>query len=107
MQFTEGLSDRQAAEVVRARIDWKYALSLELTDTGFDVSVLSEFCSRLVQKDEESILLEKMLNCFREKQLLKARGKQRTDSTHIAASIRYSSRLESVAKAWRKCCALP
>ena len=101
MQFAEGLSDRQAAEAVRARIDWKYALSLELTDTGFDFSILSEFRSRLVQKGEESILLEKMLDCFREKQLLKARGKQRTDSTHIVASVRYLSRLESVAETLR------
>jgi transposase len=101
MQFAEGLSDRQAAEAVRARIDWKYALSLELTDTGFDFSILSEFRSRLVQKGEESKLLEKMLDCFREKQLLKARGKQRTDSTHILASVRYLSRLESVAETLR------
>jgi Transposase domain (DUF772) len=36
MQFAEGLSDRQAANAVRSRIDWKYALSLELTDPGFD-----------------------------------------------------------------------
>jgi transposase len=43
MQYVESLSDRQAAEQVRARIDWKYALSLELTDSGFDHSVLSEF----------------------------------------------------------------
>ncbi len=76
-------------------------MSLELTDTGFDFSILSEFRSRLVQKGEESILLEKMLDCFREKQLLKARGKQRTDSTHIAASVRYLSRLESVAETLR------
>src|SRR5260221_14195187 len=41
MQFAENLSDRQAAEAVRARIDWKYALSMELTDTGFHYSVLS------------------------------------------------------------------
>jgi transposase len=40
-QFQEGLSDRQAAEAVRGRIDWKYALSLELTDAGFDASVRS------------------------------------------------------------------
>ena len=32
MQFLENLSDRQAAQAVRGRIDWKYALSLELTD---------------------------------------------------------------------------
>ncbi|MDQ3180627.1 MAG: transposase, partial [Acidobacteriota bacterium] len=101
MQFIEGLSDRQAAEAVRARIDWKYALSLELTDTGFDFSILSEFRLRLVQKGEESNLLEKMPDCFREKQLLKARGKQRTDSTHIVANVRYLSRLESVAETLR------
>jgi transposase len=43
LQFREILSDRQAAEAVRARIDWKYFLGLELTDPGFDFSVLSEF----------------------------------------------------------------
>lgn len=101
MQFVEGLSDRQAAEAVRARIDWKYALSLELTDTGFDFSVLSEFRARLVQKDAESTLLDKMLDCFRGKQLLTAGGKQRTDSTHIIASVRSLSRLESVAETLR------
>ncbi len=101
MQFVEGLSDRQAAEAVRARIDWKYALSLELTDTGFDFSVLSEFRARLVKKGNESKLLDKMLFRFQEKHLLKNRGKQRTDSTHIIASVRYLSRLESVAETLR------
>jgi transposase len=48
MQYIEGLSDRQAAEAVRSRIDWKYALGLELTDSGFDFSVLSEFRQRLI-----------------------------------------------------------
>ncbi len=43
LQFAEGLSDRQAAEAVRSRIDWKYVLGLELTDPGFDHTVLSEF----------------------------------------------------------------
>lgn len=101
MQFVEGLSDRQAAEAVRARIDWKYALSLELTDTGFNFSVLSEFRARLVKKGSESKLLDKMLFRFQEKHLLKNRGKQRTDSTHIIASVRYLSRLESVAETLR------
>jgi transposase len=45
----EALSDRQAADAVRARIDWKYALGLELTDSGFDHTVLSEFRTRLVR----------------------------------------------------------
>jgi transposase len=48
MQFAEGLADRQAADAVRSRIDWKYALGLELTDPGFDYSVLSEFRTRLI-----------------------------------------------------------
>ena len=47
-QFLEGLSDRQAADAVRGRIDWKYALRLELTDPGFDYSILSEFRARLI-----------------------------------------------------------
>ena len=49
LQFRENLSDRQAAEAVRARIDWKYLLGLELTDAGFDFSVLSEFRTRLLR----------------------------------------------------------
>src|SRR5713101_4245927 len=56
-QFLEGLSDRQAAEAVRGRIDWKYALGLELTDAGFDASVLSEFRSRLVRQGASEQLL--------------------------------------------------
>lgn len=101
MQFAEGLSDRQAAEAVRARIDWKYALSLELEDSGFDFSILSEFRARLVQKNIETLLLERMLERFREKEWLKARGRQRTDSTHILANIRHLNRLESVTETLR------
>ena len=83
MQFLENLPDRQAADAVRARIDWKYALGLELTDPGFDYSVLSEFRNRLVQGKAEHLLLDKMLVHFKDKDLVKARGRQRTDSTHV------------------------
>ncbi len=58
MQFVENLSDRQAADAVRARIDWKYALSLPLTDSGFDFSILSEFRTRLVNSGMEQKLLD-------------------------------------------------
>src|SRR5919202_2879522 len=51
MQFRETLTDRQAAEAVRARIDWKYLLGLELSDPGFDFTVLSEFRDRLLAGD--------------------------------------------------------
>lgn len=76
MQFRENLSDRQAAEAVRARIDWKYALSLELTDAGFDHTVLSEFRTRLVTGQAEQLLLETLLSQLRARGLLKARGRQ-------------------------------
>jgi len=88
MQFVENLSDQQAANAVRGRIDWKYLLSLDLTDAGFDVSVLSEFRSRLIEGHAEHLLLEKMLTLFGQKGWLKARGRQRTDSTHVLAKVR-------------------
>lgn len=94
MQFIEGLSDRQAAEAVRSRIDWKYALSLELTDPGFDFSVLCEFRTRLMKGGVEQQLLDLLLEQFKERGWLKTRGKQRTDSTHVEAAIRTLNRLE-------------
>lgn len=51
MQFAEGLSDRQAADAVRGRLDWKHLLGLELVDPGFDHSVLTEFRDRLIAGD--------------------------------------------------------
>jgi transposase len=101
MQFRENLADRQAAEAVRARIDWKYLLSLELTDPGFDFSVLSEFRDRLLAGSAEALLLEKLLARCRTLGLLKARGQQRTDSTHVLAAIRVLNRLELVAETLR------
>lgn len=101
MQFAEGLSDRQAADAVRSRIDWKYALSLELEDTGFDSSVLSEFRTRLLQGQAEARLLETLLTLFHEHKLLKSRSRQRTDSTHVLAAIRGLNRLECVGETLR------
>lgn len=93
MQFAENLSDRQAADAVRGRLDWKYCLSLELIDPGFDASVLCEFRSRLEGSGEEMALLYTLLERFRELGLLKARGRQRTDSTHVLANVRRLNRL--------------
>ena len=61
MQFRENLADRQAAEAVRARIDWKYLLGLELTDPGLDFSVLSVFRDRLLAGSAEERLLDRLL----------------------------------------------
>jgi transposase len=101
LQFAEGLSDRQAADAVRGRIDWKYALALELTDPGFDASVLSAFRTRLIQGGAAHLLLEPLLRRLEERDLLKARGTQRTDSTHILAAIRILNRLELVGETMR------
>ena len=101
MQFREHLADRQAAEAVRARIDWKYLLSLELTDPGFDFSVLSEFRDRLLAGSAEELLLDKLLERCRALGLLKACGQQRTDSTHVLAAVRVLNRLELVAETLR------
>jgi transposase len=96
LQYAEGLSDRQAADAVRGRIDWKYALSLELDDPGFDASVLSEFRARLLSGQAEESLLEAILQVSRERKWLNERGRARTDSTHVLASIRVLNRLENV-----------
>jgi transposase len=102
MQFAEGLSDRQSAEAVRGRIDWKYALNMELTDAGFDHSILSEFRGRLIEGGAEERLLNDMLVKFKEKGWLKSRGQQRTDSTHVLATVRQLNRLECVGETMRQ-----
>jgi transposase len=86
---------------VRGRIDWKYLLALELTDSGFNFSVLSEFRGRLIEGKAERLLLDRMLEKFKERKLLKVRGSQRTDSTHILAAVRTLNRLESVGETIR------
>jgi transposase len=101
MQFAEGLTDRQAADAVRGRIDWKYALSLEIIDPGFNYSVLSEFRDRVLEGGMEKQLLENILQQCQEQGWLKARGKQRTDSTHVLAAIRKVNRLELVGETLR------
>ncbi|WP_260413986.1 IS1182 family transposase [Sphaerisporangium siamense] len=100
LQFAEGLSDRQAADAVRGRIDWKYALGLDLADPGFDFSVLSEFRSRLVEAGADR-LLDLMLQRLRKAGLINAGGRQRTDSTHVLAAIRTVNRLELVGETMR------
>jgi transposase len=74
MQFAENLTDRQRANAVRSRIDWKYVLGLELSDQGFHYSVLSEFRSRLIQGQDEPLLFEAILGLIKERGLLKVGG---------------------------------
>jgi transposase len=84
VQYMEELTDRQTADAVRSRMDMKYVLGLELTDPGFDVSVLSEFGSRLVEQQAEHRLFELLVAKLSEQGYLKKRGTQRTDSTHVS-----------------------
>jgi transposase len=101
LQFAEGLADQQAAHALRTRIDWKYVARLELTDRGFDGSVLSEFRSRLIAGSAETLLLDRLLTWCREHKLLRPRGRQRTDSTHVLAAIRALNRVELVGETMR------
>jgi transposase len=101
MQFAEGLTDRQAVEAVRSRIDWKYALGLELTYSGFAHSVLHDFRERLIEGGAEMVLLDGLLQQVQTRGLVKARGRQRTDSTHILAAVRQLNRLECIGETLR------
>jgi len=101
LQFAEALSDRQAADAVRSRLDWKYVLRLELTDPGFDASIISEFRSRLVAGAAETLDFDRLLTWCQAHQLVKAGGRQRTDSTHVLAAVRALNRVELVGEAMR------
>lgn len=94
LQFLEDLSDRQAAEAVRARIDWKYLLGLELTDSGFEFSILTDFRARLLEHEAERRLFEHLVEKLSEGGWIKKRGVQRTDSTHVLAAVRRLNRVE-------------
>ncbi len=102
MQYAEGLSDQQTVEAVASRIDWKYALGLELTASSFDASVLSDHRQRLLAQGAEVQLFEQMLAQFQQQGLLKTRGQQRTDSTHVLAAIRALNRLECIGETLRR-----
>src|SRR6266567_5456026 len=101
LQALENLSDRQAAEMVRGRLDWKYGLSLPLDDEGFDASILVDFRERLVEHGAQELLLEPILQVCREHGWLQAGGKQRTDSTWVIANVRSLSSLKSVEESLR------
>lgn len=93
LQRAENLTDRQAAEAVRTRIDWQYLLGLPLDDPGIDHSVLAEFRARLVEAGLEHLVLDALLARLRADGLVKAGGKQRSDSTHVHASVAALNRL--------------
>ncbi len=103
LQMAENLTDRQAAEAVRDKISWKYALGLDLDDEGFDASVLSEFRTRVVELGLEQRVLDLLLEALVEQGLVAAGGKQRTDSTHVICAVRDLNRLELAGESVRGC----
>jgi transposase len=94
LQRAENLTDRMAAEAVRARLDWKYLLGLSLDDPGFDHSVLPEFRAKVAGAGLERAALDALLERLASDGLVKAGGKQRTDSTHVIAAVAALNRLE-------------
>ncbi|MFD8396010.1 transposase, partial [Streptomyces sp. NPDC059680] len=94
LQFAENLTDRQAAAMAVRAIDWKYAMGVELTDTGFDASVLSRFRARLAEHGMERVPFDRLLEHCKAEGLVAAGGKQRTDSTHVISAVRDLNRLE-------------
>jgi transposase len=102
LQFAENLTDRQAADAVRSRIDWKYLLGLELGDPGFHFSVLSDFRARLIEGGAEQVLLDRLLAIFKAQRWLKAGQRQRTDATHVLGAIRDLTRIEMVGETLRQ-----
>jgi transposase len=100
-QFMEKLADRQAAQALRMRLDWKYALHLPLAYEGFDFSVLSEFRDRLIQGQAEDRVFEKLVEQVRALGLIKEHGKQRTDSLAMLTKVRRLCRVETVVETLR------
>lgn len=101
LQFLHNLSDREAVAAVADRISWKYCLGLELSDTGFDASVLSEFRGRLAEPGRADALLDTVLDKIKAAGLLRAGGLARTDSTHVIAGVRKLNRIEAVGETLR------
>ena len=102
LQFLLELSDRDAAEAVRCRIDFKYALGLDLDDPGFHHSVLGDFRDRLLEEEGRADrLLDLALARLKDAGLVRERTTQRTDSTHVLAAVRGLTRLELVTEAVR------
>jgi transposase len=94
LQRAEKLTDRAAAEAVRTRIDWQYLLGLPADDPGFDDSILSEFRAKVAGAGLELVALDALLARLAADGLVKAGGKQRTDSTHVVAAVAALNRLE-------------
>lgn len=100
-QFLENVPDREAAEMVVVRLDWKYALHLSVAYPGFDFSCLCYFRQRVLAHQQEALLFETILAKVKALGFIKKRGKQRTDALAVIGAVRMLSHLETVTETLR------
>jgi transposase len=101
LRFLHRLSDRDAVAAMADRISWKYMAGLELDAEGFDASVLSGFRARLAESGRADALFDVMIEKLKAAGLVRARGRARTDSTHVLGAVRVLNRIESVGETLR------
>lgn len=102
LQFAEGLSDRQAAEAVRSRIDWKYLLGLDLGDPGFNAALLSYFAANLSPRAAEQHFLDALLTACQVNNLPNGARRRSLESRRLIAESRFVNRLDRIAETFRE-----
>ena len=101
LQFMEKAADRSASAHVAYHLGWKYALDLELDYQGFHPTVLVYFRDRLEENKAERVIFDGVVELLVELGLVKRKGKQRLDSTHILGYVKEMSRLECAVETLR------
>jgi len=96
LQFMESVPDRKAVENVRLHLGWKHALNLKINDRGFHATSLVSFRSRLAEHKDGRLIFDGILKALHDNGLVKRRGKQRLDSTHVLGAVARMGRLEVV-----------
>jgi transposase len=102
LQFAEGLSDRQAAEAVRGRLDWKYLLGLELADPGFNAALLSHFSTHLTPRAPEQHFLDAVLTACQTSHVPGAVRRRSLESKYLVTEARFINRLDRIAETFRE-----
>jgi transposase len=102
LQMAENLTDREAVLQAKRALDWKYLLGLRLAgDRVFDHTVLSEFRGKVAEAGLERAALDALLERLKEDGLVKAGGRQRSDSTGVVAAVAARNRLELAGESMR------
>jgi len=101
LQFMEKMPDRQAADMVKFHLGWKYALDLEMGYEGFHATSLVKFRNRLLEGKAQRVGFDALLSALSSAGLVRRRGKQRLDSTHVLGAVAKMSRLEVVRETLR------